>query len=298
MKYEAPINAEEALLVLTNERTVYPKLISEVQYFADTAESANYDLIRSSVFNSCTVVFKNYGPKNKKLTSQLVPLVMEKYWEEVTGTQWGIADLARLERITPVWALEHTKFNSETNKMNEIKHDFKVGDVVEVIQKPHKADPPWNAYMDQMINKKFTVKKVNDDNIEVKENHWFWDPRAFRLLSRPLEDLRPAPAIPPVTPASTITVAPILTSTQEQIMTQSAKAISQITYIFGIPRENVSDDAIFEHIRALEAKIQNLEKIDNKPKKLVAKIDALKQDIQDLIKLVDDDADDADKAAK
>lgn len=74
---------------------------------------------------------------------------------------------------------------------------------------------------------------------------------------------------------------------QENIMNQSAPAIEVKAFIFGQESKNVSDDQIFNHVANLEAQIEQLDKTQNKSKKLAAKIDALHADIKALNEFVD-----------
>jgi hypothetical protein len=65
------------------------------------------------------------------------------------------------------------------------------------------------------------------------------------------------------------------------------KAIETITYVYGQPAKDVSDDQIFTHISNLEAQIKTLNAIENKPKKLVAQVASLQAEIDALVALVD-----------
>lgn len=67
----------------------------------------------------------------------------------------------------------------------------------------------------------------------------------------------------------------------------TSKAVSKVTLIYGQDSRFVSDDQIFEHIKQIEDKINGLERIQNKPKKLSEKISGLKDDIKDLVEVVD-----------
>lgn len=59
------------------------------------------------------------------------------------------------------------------------------------------------------------------------------------------------------------------------------------TFIYGKPAGDVTDDQIYQNIAKLEQEIAALGKIENKPKKLTAKIEALRKDIQRLVDFVD-----------
>lgn len=65
------------------------------------------------------------------------------------------------------------------------------------------------------------------------------------------------------------------------------KAVSTITLIYGKDSRFVTDDEIFNHIKRLESDIKNLNAIENKPKKLEAKVESIKGDIKDLVSLAD-----------
>ena len=74
---------------------------------------------------------------------------------------------------------------------------------------------------------------------------------------------------------------------QETDIMTNAKPVEVRTFIFGQDATAVSDDTIFGQISNIEDKIANLNKIENKPAKLVAKIDGLKADIKALMDFVD-----------
>lgn len=68
--------------------------------------------------------------------------------------------------------------------------------------------------------------------------------------------------------------------------------IETITYVTApginqVPVSNLSDDAVFEAIAAIEKEIKRLDAIDAKPEKLAARIDTLKQNVIELGKIVD-----------
>lgn len=63
--------------------------------------------------------------------------------------------------------------------------------------------------------------------------------------------------------------------------------IETVVLIHGQRADKMSDDQIFSMIANLEAKVTSYDDIKNKPKKLVAKIDAIKADIAKLVEYVD-----------
>jgi hypothetical protein len=65
------------------------------------------------------------------------------------------------------------------------------------------------------------------------------------------------------------------------------KNIEKITLIAGENAANKTDGEIFEMIGKLETQIKRLETIEHKPKKLSARIEELKKDINDLVEYVD-----------
>lgn len=69
--------------------------------------------------------------------------------------------------------------------------------------------------------------------------------------------------------------------------TGSLKLVDYKVLIAGRDSANVSDDQIFGMIADLEAQIKALNAIEHKPKKLSAKIEALKADIASLVDIVD-----------
>lgn len=64
--------------------------------------------------------------------------------------------------------------------------------------------------------------------------------------------------------------------------------IQTATLIAGKDASLLRDDDIYELIRKAEAKIEGYNKIENKPKKLEAKIAGIKADIAELVKFVDE----------
>ena len=80
---------------------------------------------------------------------------------------------------------------------------------------------------------------------------------------------------------------------QTQTLTQPTQEttimanIETKTFIDNQDASRLSDDEIFSKIAALEAQINNLSAISNRPKKLDAKIAQLKRDIQSLVDYVD-----------
>lgn len=79
-----------------------------------------------------------------------------------------------------------------------------------------------------------------------------------------------------------------LNQIQEQTeMNNEVKVIEEITLINGQNATNLSDDDIFKLIGKLEEMAQSLCRIQNKPKKLVAKIDSINEDIKKLVDFVD-----------
>lgn len=83
----------------------------------------------------------------------------------------------------------------------------------------------------------------------------------------------------------------LLTKTQpeikEQTMNANAPTIETKTFIAGVEAKDLSDDDIFKKIAQLEQLAESLSKIQNKPKKLAAKIDGIHADIKKLVEYVD-----------
>lgn len=69
--------------------------------------------------------------------------------------------------------------------------------------------------------------------------------------------------------------------------TPAIPAIETRTFIFGDNAANMTDEQIFAGIAKIEAEIKKLDGVENKPKKLQAKIDAMKADIAKLVEYVD-----------
>ena len=78
--------------------------------------------------------------------------------------------------------------------------------------------------------------------------------------------------------------------TQETEMTQTANdvpAIETKIFIFGTDASTMSDDQIVDRIFDIERQIETLQSVKNKPKKLVAKLNAMQDDIKALVEYVD-----------
>lgn len=74
---------------------------------------------------------------------------------------------------------------------------------------------------------------------------------------------------------------------QEPIMSKNTPVIQTKTFIVGIDAANQSDAQIFEILAGLEADIEGLSTLKNKPKKLLAVIEQKQKDINDLVAFVD-----------
>ena len=73
-------------------------------------------------------------------------------------------------------------------------------------------------------------------------------------------------------------------------MTQTANdvpAIETKIFIFGTDASTMSDDQIVDRIFDIERQIETLQSVKNKPKKLVAKLNAMQDDIKALVEYVD-----------
>lgn len=84
------------------------------------------------------------------------------------------------------------------------------------------------------------------------------------------------------------------TSSKEKEMTSvntnhldSSIPVQTITYVYGVPAEQVSNEQIFERIASLELQIADLSKIKAKSSQLTKKIQSLKEHISDLVAIVD-----------
>ena len=64
-------------------------------------------------------------------------------------------------------------------------------------------------------------------------------------------------------------------------------AVEKITLVYGRDSRQVSDDQMYGFIADLEAKIKSLQSLQNKPKKLLAQLEMLQKEIDDLVALVD-----------
>lgn len=87
--------------------------------------------------------------------------------------------------------------------------------------------------------------------------------------------------------AAIINAAPHPTETE---MTQTANdvpAIETKIFIFGTDASTMSDDQIVDRIFDIERQIETLQSVKNKPKKLVAKLNAMQDDIKALVEYVD-----------
>lgn len=79
--------------------------------------------------------------------------------------------------------------------------------------------------------------------------------------------------------------------TKKEIIMQldkSAPALETKFFIFGVDASTLTDDQIVAQIFEIENEISRLEAVKNKPKKLIAKIEAMNTDIAALVKFVDE----------
>lgn len=76
---------------------------------------------------------------------------------------------------------------------------------------------------------------------------------------------------------------------KETTMTKAVTTptIATRTFIQGVDAANMTDDDIFKKIREIEQQIADLDAINAKPKKLVARIEALQEDVKKLVEYVD-----------
>lgn len=95
------------------------------------------------------------------------------------------------------------------------------------------------------------------------------------------------------TPRSTEAETKPETQTEKDIdMTTIDKTtpVQNITYIFGVPADQVTDEQLWGHIGNLESQISQLQGIENKPKSLLARIEKLNANIKELVALADSKA--------
>jgi len=74
---------------------------------------------------------------------------------------------------------------------------------------------------------------------------------------------------------------------QDMSTANSVVAIETKTFVYGQEASTLTDDQIFGYIAKIEKEIDDLDKIKRKPKKLQAKIDQMKSDIDKLTEFVD-----------
>lgn len=84
-----------------------------------------------------------------------------------------------------------------------------------------------------------------------------------------------------------INAAPYSVETKMAQTANGAPAIETKIFIFGVDASTMSDDQIVDRIFDIEGQIETLESMKNKPKKLTAKIEAMKADIKALVEYVD-----------
>jgi hypothetical protein len=84
---------------------------------------------------------------------------------------------------------------------------------------------------------------------------------------------------------------PVQPEPKETIMSAAPIAITTKTFVNGQDISSLSDAQVYELIAAEEAKIKDLAKIENKPKKLVTEIEKRMAGIQALVTYLDSKAD-------
>jgi hypothetical protein len=80
---------------------------------------------------------------------------------------------------------------------------------------------------------------------------------------------------------------PEVTAYDAKEIQMKEKAVANITLVYGKDSRFVTDEEIYAHIKRLETDIRGLNSIENKPKKLEAKVESIKGDIKDLVAVVD-----------
>lgn len=84
-----------------------------------------------------------------------------------------------------------------------------------------------------------------------------------------------------------INAAPYSVETKMAQTANGAPAIETKIFIFGTDASTMSDDQIVDRIFDIERQIETLQSVKNKPKKLVAKLQAMQDDIKALVEYVD-----------
>lgn len=67
----------------------------------------------------------------------------------------------------------------------------------------------------------------------------------------------------------------------------TSKPVQTITYVYGTPAKDLTEQQLFDTISKLENEIKTLDTLETKPKKIVAKIEQLRADIKAIVDLVD-----------
>jgi hypothetical protein len=188
---------------------------------------------------------------------------------ETSPERWGVYFVAE----------DVTRYFYASELRNVKPPEFQVGDSVEIIDPTSKFFAYWGTVTEQ-FGTNLRVSIPRDDGPPYS---LLYNPEELKLISS--------------------TATPVINQENEMSYPQGAsepklmvssvdpkKPVQQVTYVFGIDAANVSDSAIFEHIRRLEGEIANLDAIKNKPAKLKAEIASKKAQIDELVSFVDERA--------
>lgn len=144
-----------------------------------------------------------------------------------------------------------------------------------------------DKYIAINLRKKFIAQTISQNPVFDSINYHDLDP--FELfLTRNICPYEPS-EIPQygeeVKPPITLNLSK--TPQENEMTPNSSVAVQSITYVFGVPEDQVSDAQIFERIASIELTMAELGKIKAKSSKISEKIASYKADIAALVAIVD-----------
>ena len=274
------------MLVLTNEREFHDIFKNHVQDFIENAMS--YKQFRQKIYSFLCKHFEKYV-NCTAVTSVVVWRGLLYYREEFRykGSQAHTA-CARMDERWMQYTISHwtnNKQSYEGRKLNEdVQYWIRNKDRIQ----NNKMKSPKSEEEKTGLVKPTTSDFVIDDFSDIRPIPYQGDDKldaiqyAMQYAMQFTEEQKQQllnQAIPPG----------VFNQIKESTMPVNAKtAVSQVTYIFGVDAANVSDTAIFEHIRNIENEIKSLEAIKAAPVALMKRIDEMYKDIEALVKFSND----------
>jgi hypothetical protein len=284
MKNPLPHDLDTLLVELTNERELYNATEILREDFFNAIRTGNFDFAQETFYRYRRELFgwlkKKYAvPFNPSYTG-----TSSKQPYRIVGTH--IVDMllehyAESEQISDKQVQEFTSHNV----YSFIKDDRKVSrrrDSIDYLLELGKEVVYAQLFGVDATNKfrQQYLARHKDEELPEQEVLQF-----VKTHSTCLAGLALAHAAPDGigTSASTLERNTIMTAID------TSKPVQTITYVFGVPTKDLTEQQLFSTISNLENQIKTLETLETKPKKIVKKIEQLRADIKAIVDLVDGD---------